>query len=103
MDVENVFSSKIRMKIMKILMRVGELNGSEIARRLNVNYGTTKKHLEILEDQDILRHKQYGRICLYKFNEHSSRAKAVQNLLDVWEKTGNKTEKKQFSFSNLRA
>jgi len=87
MNVEDVFSSKLRMKILNVITNVGELNVSEIARRLSVNYATTNKHLKILESEGILQHKVFGRIRLYRFNEHSAKARAVQNLIDVWEKT----------------
>ncbi len=85
MDVEDVFSSKLRMKILKIIARVGELNVSEIARRLGANFATTNKHLKILEEEGILQHKVFGRIRLYRLNEHSPKARAVQNLIDTWE------------------
>jgi DNA-binding transcriptional ArsR family regulator len=83
--IEDVFSSKLRMKILKTLIQVGELNVSEIARRLGVNYVTTSKHLQALEEEGIVLHKMFGRIRLYRLNEHSSKVKAVQNLIDVWE------------------
>lgn len=86
MNVEDVFSSRLRMKILRILSRVGELNVSEIARRLKINYVSASKHLKILEDEGILQHKMYGRIRLFRFNEHSPKASAVQNLIDIWEK-----------------
>jgi DNA-binding transcriptional ArsR family regulator len=85
MNIEDVFSSRLRMKILKILVHVGELNVSEIARRLNVNYLTTSKHLKVLEDEGILLHKMFGRIRLYRLHEHSLKAKAVQNIIDAWE------------------
>jgi DNA-binding transcriptional ArsR family regulator len=84
-DVDDVFCSKLRMKILKILAQVGELNVSEIARRLSVNYNTTSKHLKVLEDEGILRRKVFGRIRLYRFDEHSAKAKAVQTLMEAWE------------------
>jgi len=73
------------MKILKILSEVGELNISGIARRLGVNYGTTNKHLKVLENEGIVQHKRFGRIRIYRLNKHSPKTKAVQNLLDVWE------------------
>ncbi|MGQ9624964.1 MAG: winged helix-turn-helix domain-containing protein [Candidatus Bathycorpusculaceae bacterium] len=86
MDLEDVFSSKIRMKILKTIAQVGELNVSEIARRLNINHKTTSEHLKILENEGILQHKKFGRIRLYKFNGASPRARAVQTLIEVWER-----------------
>jgi DNA-binding transcriptional ArsR family regulator len=85
MNIEDVFSSRLRMKILKILMQVGELNVSEIARRLGVNYKTTNKHLEVLEDEDMVKHKVFGRIRLYRLNESSPKVKTVENLIKVWE------------------
>jgi DNA-binding transcriptional ArsR family regulator len=85
MDIEDVFSSKLRVKILKMLGEVGELNVSEIARRLGVNYNTTSGHLKVLEDEGIVQHKVFGRIRLYRLNEHSPKAVAVQSLMDAWE------------------
>jgi len=85
MNVEDVFSSSLRMKIIKSLMQVGELNVSEIARRLRINYETANRHLKILEDEGVLQHKTFGRIHMYRLNEHSSKAKAVQQLIETWE------------------
>ena len=85
MDIEDFFSSKVRMKILKILWQVGELNISGIARRLGVNYGTTNKHLKVLENEGIVQHKRFGRIRIYRLNKQSPKTKAIQNLLEIWE------------------
>jgi predicted transcriptional regulator len=85
MNVEDVFSSRLRIRILKILFNVGELNVSEIARRLKINYVSASKQMKVLEDEGILQHKMFGRIRLYRVNEQSPKAKAVQNLIDIWE------------------
>ena len=85
MEMEEVFSSKPRMKILKLIARLGALNISDIARRINLNYTTTNRHLKLLEAEGILQQRVYGRIRMYKFNESSSKAKAVQNLIETWE------------------
>ena len=90
MDIEDVFCSRLRLKILKILAKVGELNVSEIAHRLKVNYAVASKHLKVLEDEGILLHKTFGRIRLYRVNEHSARAKAVQDFMEAWEQTSKK-------------
>jgi DNA-binding transcriptional ArsR family regulator len=84
MDVEEVFSSKPRMKILKLLSRLGALNVSDIARRINLNYSTTNQHLKLLESEGILQQRVYGRIRIYKFNNGSPKAVAVQNLIETW-------------------
>ena len=89
MKIEEVFCSKLRMKIVKMLERLGELNISEIARRLGVNYETAFRHLNLLEGEGVLSHKNYGRIRLYRMNEKSPKTKALENLLTVWEQGEN--------------
>jgi DNA-binding transcriptional ArsR family regulator len=85
MDIEEVFSSKPRMKILKLVARLGALNVSDIARRISLNYSTTNQHLKLLESESILQQRVYGRIRMYKFNNSSPKARAVQNLIEAWE------------------
>lgn len=85
MSVENVLSSKVRIKIVKLLMDMGELNVSEIARRLEINYNTASQHLRILESAGIVKQKTFGKIRLYRLNEQSPRVRALQNLIEFWE------------------
>jgi len=86
MSIETVFSSKGRMKILRILVEIGELNISEIARRARLNYATTNNHLSVLEDSGIVRHKNFGRIRIFRFNEESPRARMIRDLVDSWDK-----------------
>jgi DNA-binding transcriptional ArsR family regulator len=85
MEIEEVFSSKPRMKILKLVARLGALNISDIARRINLNYSTTKQHLTLLESEGVLQQRVYGRIRMYKFSDASPKARAVQNLIEAWE------------------
>jgi DNA-binding transcriptional ArsR family regulator len=85
MELEEVFSSKPRMKILKLIDRLGELNVSDIARRIKINFTTTSKHLKLLKDEGILEERTYGRVRMYRFNQASAKAKAIQNLIEVWE------------------
>jgi DNA-binding transcriptional ArsR family regulator len=85
MQIEEVFSSKPRMKILKLIARLGALNVSDISRRINLNYTTTNQHLKLLEAEGILQQRVYGRIRMYKFSYASPKARAVQNLIEVWE------------------
>jgi predicted transcriptional regulator len=84
MDAEDVLCSRVRLKIVKVLIQLGELNVSEITRRLGINYHTAMTHLEVLETEKILQHKRFGRIRLYRLNERSPKAQAIEALLNVW-------------------
>jgi DNA-binding transcriptional ArsR family regulator len=83
--VEDVFSSKGRVKILRLLVEIGELNISEIARRAGLNYATTNQHLGILESAGLILHKSFGRIRIYRLNENNPYAKAVKGLIEGWE------------------
>jgi DNA-binding transcriptional ArsR family regulator len=85
MEIEEVFSSKPRMKILRLVARLGALNVSDIARRINLNYSTTNQHLKLLEAEGILQQRVYGRVRMYRFNDLSPKAIAVQNLIETWE------------------
>jgi DNA-binding transcriptional ArsR family regulator len=87
MELEEVFSSKPRMKILKLIYQLGSLNVSDVARRIKMNYAATNQHLKVLESAGILQVHAYGRVHMYRFNVDSARAKAVQNLIDVWEQS----------------
>jgi len=85
LEIEEVFSSKPRMKILKLLSRLGALNVSDIAKRIGLNYTATNEHLRLLESEGILVQRVYGRIRMYRYNDASAKAKAVQNLVETWE------------------
>lgn len=87
MKVEDVFSSKGRVRILRILSEIGELNISEIARRAGLNYTTTHEHLQVLEKAGLIRHKSFGRIRIYQFNEGDAKVKAIKDLMEVWEQS----------------
>jgi DNA-binding transcriptional ArsR family regulator len=86
LELEEVFSSKPRVKILKLIYQLGSLNVSDVARRLKLNYASTSGHLKVLESEGILKEHTYGRVRMYRFNEGSAKAKAVADLIKAWEK-----------------
>ena len=87
MPIEEVFSSKGRVKILRIMSEIGELNISEIARRAGLNYATTNQHLQVLENYKLVRHKTFGRIRIFRYNEENPRARMIRQLMEFWEET----------------
>jgi predicted transcriptional regulator len=85
--IENVLSSKGRVKILRILTEIRELNISDIARRAGLNYATTNQHLQVLEKNTLVRHKTYGRIRIFRLNEENPRARMIKQLIELWEQT----------------
>ncbi|MCL2358292.1 MAG: helix-turn-helix domain-containing protein [Nitrososphaerota archaeon] len=84
MEIEQVFSSKPRLKILKLIYTLGQLNVSDIGRRININYTSTTGHIKILESEGILELRTYGRVRMYRFSG-SKKAQAVAGLIEAWE------------------
>ncbi|MFQ6065224.1 MAG: winged helix-turn-helix domain-containing protein [Candidatus Bathyarchaeia archaeon] len=85
MRIEDVFASKGRVRILRILAEIGELNISALAQRAGLNYGTANEHLRVLEEAGLVRHKRFGRIRIFRFNDGDERARMVRRLVEVWE------------------
>ena len=85
--IEDVFSSKGRMRILKVLADIGELNVSEIARRAGLNYATTNQHLLVLENHGLVTYKKFGRVRIFRLNEENPAARIIRELIESWEQT----------------
>jgi len=87
MKIEDVFASRGRVRILRILAEVGELNISALARRAGLNYSTAREHLRVLEEAGLVRHKSFGRIRIFRFNDEDARARMIRQLVELWEET----------------
>jgi len=83
--IEALFSSRGRVKIIKILAKEGELNISEIVRRTKLNHSTVYQHLMFLESIGIVQEKTFGRIKIYRFKDENIKARALKKFIEVWE------------------
>ena len=85
MDLEDVFCSKVRMKILKLLFQYRQMHTSALSKKLSINYETALKHLEFLETEGIIRHRKSGRTRFFRFS-NTLKASAISELLQEWEK-----------------
>jgi DNA-binding transcriptional ArsR family regulator len=84
LDFEDVFCSKTRMKILKLLFNLGQLNTSDLAHRLGANYEATLSHLALLESEGLVIQRLSGRTRFFRF-ARTIKARAVMILLKEWE------------------
>jgi DNA-binding transcriptional ArsR family regulator len=83
MDLEDVFCSKTRMKILKLLFKLRQLNISDIAHRLGTNYATTLRHLVLLEKEGVVTERLSGKTRFFRFT-NTLKARAIMKLLEEW-------------------
>jgi predicted transcriptional regulator len=68
-----------------LLFQYGQLNTSDIMRKLGVNYKITVEHLELLESEGVVEHRNSGRTRFFRF-ANTLKARATVKLLEEWEK-----------------
>ena len=82
--IENVLSSKGRVRILKILVEVGELNITEIARRAGLNYSAANHHITALREMGLVEEKTFGKIRILSLKLEDKRVQAIRSLIDLW-------------------
>jgi DNA-binding transcriptional ArsR family regulator len=83
--IEDIFSSRGRIKILKELADSNELNISELCRRVDLNHSSTKSHLEVLLNSGLIEEKKFGRIKIYRYKIEDLRARSLKSLFNLWE------------------
>ncbi|MHA1344885.1 MAG: winged helix-turn-helix domain-containing protein [Candidatus Heimdallarchaeaceae archaeon] len=83
--VEDVLSSRGRVRILKLLAELDELNISAISRNINLNHSAVKEHLKFLCKAGLIREKKFGRILIYQYDNENILATSLKQLFAVWE------------------
>ncbi len=83
--IEDLFSSRGRIKILRELAESNELNISELCRRVDLNHSSTKSHLEVLLSSGLIEEKRFGRIKIYRYKIEDLRARSLRSFFDLWE------------------
>jgi len=84
-NIEDIFSSRGRTKIIKLLALRDELNISKIVKLTGLNHLSVKTHLFFFKEIDFVQEKIFGRIKIYRFKTENLKAKALKNLITFWE------------------
>ena len=86
--IEEVLSSKGKIKILKILTNFDELNISEIVRRAQLNHATVTQHLNYFKTIGIVEEKAFGRIKIFRLSPEDAKVKIIRDLVESWEHSG---------------
>ena len=83
-EIEDVLSSRGRVRILKLLAELGELNVSAISRTINLNHSAVKEHLRFLTEVGLIKEKRFGRILIYQFEEKNILAQSLKQVFKIW-------------------
>ncbi|AEA13104.1 regulatory protein, ArsR [Thermoproteus uzoniensis 768-20] len=64
MDIDFVLGAKSRVRIIRELYNLSEINTTDLARRLGINYSLLEEHLKVLKEAGIVEEHRIGRIRL---------------------------------------
>jgi DNA-binding transcriptional ArsR family regulator len=84
LEIEKLFSSYGRTKVLKIMLESGELNISEITRRSGLSHSSAAKHLEFLVETGLLTEKKFNRIRIFKVEYSNPLVSVLNRLLSDW-------------------
>lgn len=82
--VEEILSSKGRIRIINMLLKNGELNVSEIVRLTRLNHNSVVQHLDLLKRAGLVHEKDFGRIRIYRIRNENLIVKAMKSFISLW-------------------
>ncbi len=84
LQVERLFSSYGRVKVMSIMIQSNELNISEITRRAGISHSAVALHLRFLVEVGLLTEKRFNRIRIFKVNHSNPYTNVLDRFLSDW-------------------
>lgn len=79
--MEDLLSSRGRVKVIKTIMKYGEANITRIVRESGLNHKTVKNHLGFLVKSGLINERVYGRVKLYSINYRSPLTLILRDIL----------------------
>jgi len=88
--IETVLGSALRVKVILILWKYGELHTTELAHKLGTNYRLLLRHIEVLSRYGVIEERRIGRLRLVKLSNKAhviELAKALTKMEEYLETT----------------
>lgn len=86
MDIEWLFGSKGRLKVLKFLLEEGHSNITRIVKETGLTYRTVTRHLEELKKEGLVVERRYGRLRIFEANLSNPRVGAIRDIIRELEK-----------------
>ncbi|MCG2869269.1 MAG: winged helix-turn-helix domain-containing protein [Vulcanisaeta sp.] len=78
--IENVFSSRVRIRIIRALIKYREVNITKLSRDLGINYRVIEHHIEALKRLGVAEERKFGRIRIIRLVEENPKVAAIEKL-----------------------
>lgn len=80
-QLEEILSSKARVKILRVILEKGEVNVNQIIRETKLNYKTVCKHVDYLVNAGLVEEVRIGRLRLVRPNWLNPRTRKLEEFL----------------------
>ncbi len=85
LKLEDVFYSRVVIRIIRCLLRNDFDSGSNLVRISRTNYDTFKKHIKILMEYGIVKERRLGKIKVYMINKESPLYDKLRKIFSIWD------------------
>ncbi len=81
--IEEVFASRSRIRILRALLEVREINVTRLGKIVELNHRSVGQHIAALRGLGIVEEKQFGKIKIVRIrDEDPPRVKVIRSMFD---------------------
>lgn len=85
-DVEELFASRARVRILRIILKEGQATITRLAREAGLNNRRVAEHMRALSRLGIVEERKYGRLRLYELRHKDPRVGALREIMEALER-----------------
>ena len=83
LDLGRLMASTCRQKIIATLATVKQTHIMDLVRKVNSTYTQVNRNLQILEQEDIVESRHYGRMRVIRLNRENPKTKTILKALRI--------------------
>lgn len=82
--LEEILSSKARVKVLRVVLERGEVNINQIIRETKLNYKTVRKHVNYLVSVGFIEELRVGRLRLLRPNWLNPKVRRLEEFFNFF-------------------
>ncbi len=82
MGIEDVLSSRGRIRIIKILLKYGATNINTLIRESGLTHKLVSKYISELKEENLIAERRYGRLRVIEINYQNPKISMLKMLLE---------------------
>ncbi len=83
-QLDELLSSKARVKVLKVILERGEVNINQIIKETRLNYKTVNKHVNYLVNAGLVEEVRVGRLRLLRPNWLNPKTRKLEEFFSIF-------------------